>query len=47
MPQRAYLVFGDIAGVECTKCPRKGRDSVRKFIEKYGRSSNMRNGESN
>jgi hypothetical protein len=47
MPQRAYLVFGDIAGkldvlrVECTKCPRKGRYSVRKFIEKYGRSGNM------
>ena len=35
-----YLVFGDIEGkldvlrVECTKCPRKGRYSVRKLIEK-------------
>ena len=38
MAGRTYLVFGDIAGkldvlrVECTKCPRKGRYSVRKLI---------------
>src|SRR5262249_20270800 len=44
---RTYLVFGDIEGkldtlrVECTKCPRKGRYSVRKLIEKYGRKANM------
>jgi hypothetical protein len=47
MPQRTYLVFGDIEGkldvlrVECTKCERKGRYSVRKLIEKYGRKANM------
>ena len=44
---RTYLVFGDIEGklgtlrVECTKCPRKGRYSVRKLIEKYGRQGHM------
>jgi hypothetical protein len=36
---RTYLIFGDIEGklevlrVECTKCARKGRYSVRKLIE--------------
>jgi hypothetical protein len=36
MPQRAYLMFGDIEDkldvlrVECTKCARKGRYSVRR-----------------
>ena len=40
---RTYLILGDIEGaldtlrVECTKCRRKGRYSVRKLIEKYGR----------
>jgi hypothetical protein len=44
---RTYLVFGDIEGkldvlrVECTKCARKGRYSVRRLIEKYGRKGNM------
>ncbi len=44
---RSYLIFGDIDGklgvlrVECTKCARKGRYSVRKLIEKYGRRGNM------
>ena len=44
---RTYLVFGDIEGkldvlrVECTKCARKGRYSVRRLIEKYGRKANM------
>jgi hypothetical protein len=44
---RTYLVFGDIEGklgvlrVECTKCERKGRYSVAKLIEKYGRKGNM------
>src|SRR5262245_60494280 len=44
---RTYLIFGDVEGaldtlrVECTKCPRKGRYSVRKLIEKYGRKANM------
>jgi len=44
---RTYLIFGDIEAkldvlrVECTKCPRKGRYSVRKLIEKYGRQANM------
>jgi len=44
---RTYLVFGDIEGkldvlrVECTKCARKGRYSVRKLIEKYGRKGNL------
>jgi hypothetical protein len=39
MSQRTYLIFGDIEGkldvlrVECTKCARKGRYSVRKLIE--------------
>jgi hypothetical protein len=27
--------------VECTKCARKGRYSVRKLIEKYGRRANL------
>jgi len=44
---RTYLIFGDIEGkldtlpVECTKCRRKGRYSVRKLIDKYGRAGNM------
>ena len=44
---RTYLVFGDIEGkldvlrVECTKCARKGRYSVSRLIEKYGRKANM------
>ena len=39
---RTFLIFEDIEGnldvlrVECTKCARKGRYSVRKLIEKYG-----------
>jgi hypothetical protein len=47
MRRRAYLIFGDIEGkldvlcVECTKCARKGRYSVRKIIEKYGRRANL------
>ena len=47
MPQRAYLIFGDIENklevlrVECTKCARTGRYSVRRLIEKYGRKANM------
>jgi hypothetical protein len=45
---RTYLIFGDIEGtldvlhLECTKCPRKGRYSVRKLIEKYGPSMHER-----
>jgi hypothetical protein len=45
--QRAFLIFGDIESkldvlrVECTKCARKGRYSVRRLIEKYGRKANM------
>jgi len=44
---RTYLLFGDIEDkldvlrVECTKCARKGRYSVAKLIEKYGRKGNM------
>src|SRR5262249_54524562 len=44
---RTYLVFGDIEGkldvlrVECTRCSRKGRYSIRKLIEKYGRRGHM------
>ena len=44
---RTYLVFGDIDGkldvlrVECARCQRKGRYSVRRLIEKYGRHANM------
>jgi len=40
---RTYLVFGDIEGkldvlrVECGRCQRKGRYSVRRLIKKYGR----------
>jgi hypothetical protein len=47
MSRRAYLIFGDIEDqldvlrVECTKCARKGRYSVRRLIEKYGRKANM------
>lgn len=50
MSRRAYLVFGDIEGkldvllVECTKCARKGRYSVGRLIEKYGRKSNRLRG---
>ena len=44
---RTYLTFGDIEGklevlrVECTRCQRKGRYSVAKLIERYGRRGNM------
>jgi hypothetical protein len=47
MPRRSYLIFGDNEGkldvlrVECTKCARLGRYSVRRLIEKYGRKANM------
>jgi hypothetical protein len=47
MRRRDFLIFGDIEGkletlrVECTKCARKGRYSVRRLIEKYGRKANM------
>jgi hypothetical protein len=44
---RTYLVFADVEGkldvlrVECARCQRKGRYSVRMLIEKYGRNANM------
>jgi hypothetical protein len=44
---RTYLTFGDFEGkldmlpVECSRCQRKGRYSVAKLIEKYGRRGNM------
>jgi hypothetical protein len=44
---RTYLTFGDIEGklemllVECSRCPRKGRYSVAKLIERYGRKGHM------
>jgi len=44
---RPYPVFADIEvklnilRVECTRCGRKGRYSVRKLIGKYGRKANM------
>jgi len=44
---RTYLIFGDIEGkldvlrVECSKCSRKGRYSVRKLIKKYGHKGNI------
>jgi hypothetical protein len=47
MPGPSYLVFGDIEGklevlrVECIKCFRKGRYSVRTLIEKYGRKARV------
>jgi hypothetical protein len=47
MMARTYLVFGDIEGkldvlrVECARCQRKDRYSVRRLIEKYGRNANM------
>ena len=47
MRRRDYLIFGaidaklDVLCVECTKCERKGRYSVSKLIEKYGRKGNM------
>jgi hypothetical protein len=47
MAGRSYLIFADIEGkldvlrVECTKCARKGRYSVSRLIEKYGRKANM------
>jgi hypothetical protein len=31
----------DVLRVECTKCARKGRYSVSRLIEKYGRKANM------
>jgi len=43
----AYLIFGDIEGklsvlrVECTRCSRKGRYSVRRLIAQYGRNARM------
>jgi hypothetical protein len=46
---RTYLIFGDIEGkldvlrVECTRCSRKGRYSVRKLIEQHGRKASMMN----
>ena len=45
---RTYLILGDIEGkldvlrIGCTKCRRKGRYSVRKLIEKYGRKAKGR-----
>jgi hypothetical protein len=47
MTGRTFLIFGDIEEkldvlrVVCTKCTRKGRYSVRRLIEKYGRKANM------
>jgi hypothetical protein len=47
MRRRDYLIFSDIEGkldvlrVECTNCAPKGRYSVRRLIEKYGRKGNM------
>jgi hypothetical protein len=44
---RSYIIFGDIEGkldvlrVEWAKCARKGRYSVRRLIEKYGRRANL------
>lgn len=44
---RTCVVFGDIEGkldvlrIECTRCHRKGRYSVRRLIDKYGRGGNM------
>jgi|SRR5215471_4793923 len=44
---RTYLTFGDLEGkldmlpVECSRYQRKGRYSVAKLIEKYGRQGNM------
>jgi hypothetical protein len=44
---RNFLTFGDLEGkldvlrVECSRCQRKGRYSVAKLIEKYGRRGNM------
>jgi hypothetical protein len=46
MSGRSFLIFGDIEGkldvlrVECTKCARKGRYSLFRLIEKYGRKPN-------
>jgi hypothetical protein len=42
-----FLIFGDIEEklavlrIECTKCARQGRYSVRRLIEKYGHKANM------
>jgi hypothetical protein len=47
MAGRSYVIFDDIERkldvlrVERTKCARKGRYSVRRLIEKYGRKANM------
>lgn len=47
MAGRSHLIFGDIAGkldvraANVTKCTRKGRYSVRRLIESYGRRANM------
>ena len=44
---RGYLVFADIEGkldilrVECTRCPRKGRYSVRGLVDQHGRDGSM------
>jgi hypothetical protein len=31
----------DVLCIECTKCARKGRYSVRRLIEKFGRKGNL------
>jgi hypothetical protein len=44
---RSYVVFCGVEGkldvlhVECRRCQRKGRYSVAKLIERYGRKGNM------
>ena len=42
VPTDAYIEGKfDVLRVECTKCARKGRYSVRRLTEKYGRKANM------
>jgi hypothetical protein len=38
---RDLRAMPDVLRVECTGCARKGRYSVRRLIEKYGRKANM------
>ena len=44
---RTYITFGDLEGklevlrIECSRCQRKGRYTVAKLIDRYGRRGNM------
>jgi len=53
MPRNGSITFGDLIGkldtvlVECEKCGRSGRYSVRRLIEQHGRDGKMTDWQSN